>query len=170
MLNHLRRQQSCVVQYQSYSDLPKAALSTARPVAPISQYCRFHIMILQAGNADLKICYSEPITPNTAGNEGTNAVWQEPKRQDIIAMKLKALEKERKLDLEGFRAATGAIKDSIDRLERLHHLHNPDAYEQHRAMIEKDMAEMEEMKEEFGKSYKYLGYEIEEMYADLAVG
>jgi len=98
------------------------------------------------------------------------ANFQDPPRRDIIAMKLRALQKERKHDLEGYRAATGAIKDSIDRLERLHHLHNPDAYEQHRAMIEKDMREMEEMKEEFGRSYECSGYEIEEMYAELAVG
>jgi hypothetical protein len=44
-----------------------------------------------------------------------------------------------------------AIKGSIARLELLSYLHNPDAYEQHRAMIEKDMKETEELKEEFGR-------------------
>ena len=52
-----------------------------------------------------------------------------------------------------------AIKGSIARLERLHHLHNPDAYEQHRAMIEKDMKGMEELEEEFSRVYGITGHD-----------
>jgi len=41
----------------------------------------------------------------------------------------------------------------------LSHLHNPKAYEQHRATIEKDMKEVEEMKEEFGRIYGITGHD-----------
>lgn len=64
---------------------------------------------------------------------------------------------------------TRAIKDSIDKLERLHYLHNLNAYEQHRAMIEKNMRKMKKMKKKFERSYECSSYEIEEMYAKLIV-
>lgn len=87
-----------------------------------------------------------------------------------IAQKITMLQRERKNALNDFRATSIAIPHVRNQIEGLNNGQRPEEDGESRSELEGDLQILEELREEGGRNFETLGYEIEQSYAELNVG
>ena len=105
--------------------------------------------------------------PSTDERYSDNSESNE-ERQSMV-QQLNEMYMERRHKLEGFLAAARAISDSLEGLRRFDSHADSVAYPEYREPMVQDIKEMKDLLAEFGNAYETLGYDIEEIHAELAV-